>query len=243
MEQLYNKYTAEDQEVWRYLFERQEKLLVGKASAEYLKCLKQLSPVLNSLKIPVFEKLSEYLYKTNGWVIEVFEGMIQPNDFFNFMSQKKFPANTWLRNKTHVDYSESPDMFHDVFGHIPLLMNRAFSEYVFAYATIAKRYINNEEVLKQMQKFYWFTIEFGLIKEWGETKIYGAGILSSPEESNFVFTNKARIHPFNLDNLIKKEYRSDILQKDYYQINSYSTLWEYLKIYEDQYLTNIPSNN
>ncbi|MDI9358298.1 MAG: hypothetical protein QM528_05085 [Phycisphaerales bacterium] len=239
MKQIYTAYVNEDQAIWTYLFERQEKLLVDKASNEYLNCLKRLEPVLNKHKIPNFEQLNEYLYKANGWVIEVVEGLIEPNEFFNLLSQKRFPASTWLRDKAHLDYLQEPDMFHDIFGHIPLLMNTPFSQYVFEYAQLAKCHTHNEMILKQMQRLYWFTIEFGVIKELGQTRIYGAGILSSIEESKFIFSEKAHIYPFHLDDFIMKEYRIDILQENYYQINSFTDLWEHLKEYERLYLNHV----
>jgi len=151
-------------------------------------------------------------------------------DFFNLLAQKKFCSSTWLRSINSLDYLEEPDMFHDIFGHIPLLSNPIFSKYVHELGKVAMQHIHDKEKLIQFQRLYWFTIEFGVLYENQNLKSYGAGIISSYIESNQVFTNNAKFLPFEVYKVIKKPFQTNTLQQEYVTINSFQELYNSLKI-------------
>lgn len=226
MRQEYDKYTKEDVKVWRTLFERQIENLQDKACGDYLQCLNDMSEVLNSDMIPNFEELNEWLGKRTGWQIEVVPGMIPVDEFFELLSQKKFCSSTWLRSWEQLDYLEEPDMFHDIFGHIPLLANPVFSEFVHEFAKIGKEAIGNEEKLIQLQRLYWFTIEFGLMKENDQLKIYGAGIISSFGESKTSIAGDMSHHEYNIDQILNKPFVNNEPQSEYFVIQSLDELFE-----------------
>ena len=229
MKQEFDKYTSEDREVWKILFERQLVNLKDRASQVYLDCLQEMEAVLHSKNIANFSELNETLMKKNGWTIEVVKGLIPVDEFFQLLSIKKFCASTWLRTKEQLDYLDEPDMFHDIFGHIPLLMNRDFSNFAEGIGKIALNYLDNEEVLVKLQRIYWFTIEFGLIKENNQVKGYGAGIMSSFGETNHIFEDNILIHPFNMEMVIGKEFISTEIQNEYVMIDHYLDLFESLE--------------
>ena len=226
MKQEYDKYTAEDLKVWKTLFERQIENLQDKACSEYLKCLEDMSDVLNADKVPNFDELNEWLLELTGWQIEVVPGMIPVDEFFELLSQKKFCSSTWLRAWEQLDYLEEPDMFHDIFGHIPLLANPVFSDFVLEFAKMGKEAIGDEEKLIQLQRLYWFTIEFGLIREKGELKIYGAGIMSSFGESKTSIAEAMTHHDYDILMILDKQFVNNEPQTEYFVIDSLEQLYE-----------------
>ena len=226
MKQDYGKYTPEDLSVWTTLFERQQENLPGKAHPEYLNCLDKLSDVLNPNKIPDFTELNAKLLAENGWSIVVVPGLIPVDQFFKLLSEKKFCSSTWLRKMSQLDYLEEPDMFHDIFGHIPLLMNEEYASFVQRFGEMGVKYGHDKTVEKQLQRLYWFTIEFGLIKQQDLTRIYGAGILSSSGESNHVFDDEINISPYDIDKILHNDFITSEIQTQYYEIESFEQLFE-----------------
>jgi phenylalanine-4-hydroxylase len=226
MIQNYNKYVSEDFDVWKTLFNRQVKNLKGKAHPEYLRCLGLIEDVLNENKIPHFEELNKKLKAGNGWSIIVVPGLIPVDQFFKLLSEKKFCSSTWLRKMSQLDYLEEPDMFHDIFGHIPLLMNPEYSNFVQQFGELGVRYGHNKIVEKQLQRLYWFTIEFGLIKQKSDTRIYGAGILSSSGESNHIFNDDITVSPYNVEKILENDFITSEIQTQYYEISSLEQLYQ-----------------
>lgn len=225
MTQEYDKYTDEDRKVWKTLFERQESNLKGKAHPEYLRCLDQLSDVLNPNDVPDFRKLNEHLMAENGWSIVVVPGLIPVDQFFKFLSQKKFCSSTWLRKMSQLDYLEEPDMFHDIFGHIPLLMNPNYARFVQEFGALGVEYGHNKVVEKQLQRLYWFTIEFGLIRMKEDTRIYGAGIISSSGESDHIFNDDIDVRPYDVEKVIHTDFITSEIQTLYYEIDAFEDLY------------------
>lgn len=171
MKQNMKNYTTEDFKVWKLLFDRQTENLKVKGSKDYLAALNLMQPVLHGNDIPEFKKMNRWFESQTGWNIEVVPGLIPVEEFFELLSQKRFCSSTWLRSLKNLDYLEEPDMFHDTFGHIPLLANPVFSEFVYEFGKLGKEFIHDKEKLLQLQRLYWFTIEFGVIKENGVIKI------------------------------------------------------------------------
>ena len=226
MKQKYEKYTEEDFLVWKTLFNRQEENLPGKAHPEYLRCLDELSDVLNPDEIPNFDKLNEKLLAENGWSIVVVPGLIPVDQFFKLLSQKKFCSSTWLRKMSQLDYLEEPDMFHDIFGHIPLLMNEQYAKFVQRFGEMGVKYGHDKVVEKQLQRLYWFTIEFGLIEQQDDTRIYGAGILSSSGETNHIFEDDISVSPYDVEKVLHTDFITSEIQTLYYEIESFKQLFE-----------------
>lgn len=224
MKQNFEAYTKEDKWVWKTLFERQEVNLQDKASSLYLKALNEMSPVLNANNLPKFEALNSFFEASTGWQIEVVPGLIEVEDFFSLLAQKKFCSSTWLRSKDSLDYLEEPDMFHDIFGHIPLLSQPVFSDFVHEFGKLGKSARGNAVFLKELQRLYWFTIEFGVIREEGKIKSYGAGILSSYGETNQIHKGEANFLDFDVEEILQKFFRTDIMQTDYYVLKDFESL-------------------
>ncbi len=229
MKQNMNSYTEEDKKVWNLLFNRQLENLKSKGAGDYLNSLKLMEPVLNGDAIPEFTVMNQWFESQTGWKIEVVPGLIPVEDFFELLAQKRFCSSTWLRSLKNLDYLEEPDMFHDTFGHIPLLANTVFSEFVYAFGKLGKEFIHDKEKLVQLQRLYWFTIEFGVIKENGVNKSYGAGIISSFGETNQIAEGLANFIPFDIETILNKPFRTDVMQEDYFVIDSLVQLYESLK--------------
>ncbi|MBL4708566.1 MAG: phenylalanine-4-hydroxylase [Flavobacteriales bacterium] len=235
MIQEYNQYTAEDHKVWKILFDRQSQNLADKACKEYLHCLDQLSPALNGNTIPNFEQLNELLLATSGWSIEIVPGMIPVNDFFELLAKKKFCSSTWIRPLDKLDYLDEPDIFHDIFGHVPLLVHSCFSQFAHAFGKLGVKYREHVSIVEQLQRLYWFTIEFGTLTVNNETKVYGAGVISSYSETLHVLNKKTEIQNFNLDNVTTQSFVNTEIQQSYYSINNLSELLQLIPILENYF--------
>ena len=223
--QVYRNYTKEDHAVWALLFERQASHLVGKACTEYLQGLKVLRPVLNAERIPDFNRLNEALKAEIGWSIEVVAGLIPVDAFFLLLSQKKFPSSTWLRSRDHLDYLEEPDMFHDIFGHIPQLVHTDYSNFMQKFGEIGYLNRHDEALVIKLQRLYWYTIEFGLILEHGKRRIYGAGIASSVKETQHAFGPNITVLPYDIQQIMATDFIISNIQSAYFEINSYQQLY------------------
>ncbi len=231
MKQLYENYTKEDFKVWKTLFERQMENLQDKSCKEYLACLNNMNSVLNANEVPNFKKLNKVLKETTGWTVEVVPGLIPVEQFFELLAQKKFCSSTWLRPMKQLDYLEEPDMFHDIFGHIPLFMNKDYADFAQRMGKLGVKHQQNEQVIIELQRIYWFTVEFGLIQQNG-LKLYGAGIMSSFGESNFVYSKEPEILPFNLNEVIGTSFCNSEIQTKYFVLENMEQLYASLEEYE-----------
>ena len=224
MTQDYSTYTQDDFEVWKILFNRQIKLLQPLASKTYLQGIKDVRFSAN--KIPNYQEVNELLIKLTGWQIHVVPGLIDNKPFFELMQNKKFCASTWLRKREQLDYLEEPDMFHDIFGHVPLLSNQSICHFLQELARIALRFIDKTQAIEYIARLYWYTIEFGLIKEDGKMKIYGAGIISSSGESIYALqSTEPQRFDYNIKQIFDTPYIKEHYQEQYFVINSYEQLF------------------
>lgn len=223
MVQDYSKYTREDFEVWRLLYERLMPHLPGAAVPEYLEGIRRVGFVAD--RIPNFDETNRLLSSWTGWQLEVVPGLIPDKDFFELLANKKFPASTWLRKLSELDYLEEPDMFHDVFGHVPLLTNAHLVSYLQELSKIALAHIENSYAIELLSRIYWFTVEFGLIQENVGLRIYGAGILSSKGETQYSLHDpKPERYPFDVSHILNTPYRKDEYQKEYFIITGFDQL-------------------
>lgn len=225
--QIYNHYTKEDFLVWETLFNRQLSLLEPNISSEYLKALKTVG--FSADKIPNFNEIATCLKPLTGWSIHVVPNVSPKKEFFNCLSQKKFTSTCWLRTMEQLDYLEEPDMFHDVFGHIPLLSNHEYASFLKGFSDIALKHSNNKKIIELLGRIYWFTIEFGLLKEKDHLKIYGAGIISSAKETRHCLSANAIHHPFNIEHIFNTKFSTDIVQEHYFVIESFEQLYRSLQ--------------
>ena len=230
-------YNEEDLKVWNTLFTRQIKNLEDKACKEYLCYLNELAPVLHANAIPNLNELSDLLFEKAGWKIEIVPGLIPVKDFFELLAEKKFCSSTWLRKISQLDYLEEPDMFHDIFGHIPLLLDPTFGDFAQKLGEIGLENHENETIVVQLQRLYWFSIEFGLIKVNHERRIYGAGILSSFQETNGIFDTNTEIFAFNLEEIIHSDFNNMTIQTKYYELESFEELFESLNHFSNLVIT------
>jgi len=220
--QQYHKYTSSEHATWFLLYNRQLDAVRQYACSSFGQGIRKLGFTAQS--IPDFDSVNNRLYPLTGWKLYAVPGLIENQFFFEQMHEKKFGATTWIRKPEQIDYLEEPDMFHDVFGHVPLLAEPAITNFLFGLAGIASRFINNEEVIEAIARLYWYTIEFGLVKENGRLKIYGAGILSSIAETKFCFSNKAVLKPFDVEEIIQTPYIKDSFQQQYFVLRSFDDL-------------------
>lgn len=220
--QNWSAYGAEDHATWDTLFERQAKLLPGRASKAYLKGLDALR--LSDSGIPNFEELSERLMKLTGWQVVAVPGLVPDDVFFDHMANRRFVAGNFIRKPEQLDYIQEPDVFHDVFGHVPMLADPVFADYLEAYGRGGNRALELG-ALKQLGRLYWYTVEFGLVREDDALRIYGAGIVSSFSESRFALEDPSpnRI-AFDMERVMRTEYRIDDFQQNYFVIPSFEAL-------------------
>ncbi|MFC5409523.1 phenylalanine 4-monooxygenase [Larkinella bovis] len=234
MIQTYHTYTADDQAVWQLLFERQLAQLPGKASQDYLDGIEKVGFVADH--IPDFEReLNPRLQKLTGWRVSAVPGLISNREFFELMANRHFPATTWLRKREQLDYLEEPDMFHDTFGHVPMLSNQAFCDFLAALSQIALAHVDHPEAIEMISRLYWYTVEFGLIAEPHGLRIYGGGILSSPGETTYSLASQrpGRL-PYQVEKLLQTPYVIDHYQDQYFVIESYEQLFHSIPQIEEK---------
>ncbi|MEW6469895.1 MAG: phenylalanine 4-monooxygenase [Bacteroidota bacterium] len=230
MKQIYSNYTNEDHQVWQILFDRQVNNLSKVASKEYLSGIEKVG--FTRTRIPDFDETNALLAKQTGWSLHVVPGIIPVKEFFGLLIQKKFSATTWLRKMHQLDYIEEPDMFHDVFGHVPLLSNTSFSNFVHGLSRIAVKHMGNDYAQELLGRIYWFTLEFGLIREDDELRIYGAGICSSVGETRHSLSDASQKLPFSVGEMLRTPFRNDRIQDKYFVIGSFDELFRSLPLIE-----------
>jgi phenylalanine-4-hydroxylase len=228
--QIYANYTPEDFLVWKTLFNRQLKNLENKVSNEFIYSFERVG--FNADLIPDFKSVNQKLNNYTGWQLVTVQNISEANEFFGYLSQKKFTSTCWLRSLKQLDYIEEPDMFHDVFGHTPLLSNKSYALFFEAMGKLAVKYIHQNEIILKLQRLYWFTIEFGLINEDNKIKVFGAGIISSKGETEHAIGNGSVKKDFNITEIMNHDFRTDNLQDEYYVIDSFEQLSFSLKQFE-----------
>ncbi len=216
----YPNYTAEEHETWRLLFKKQMELLPNRACQEYMDGLSKLSFGTN--EIPKLADISERLKKATGWQLVRVEGLVPEKEFFELLAHKLFPSTDFIRKREDLTYTPAPDMFHDLFGHTSLLTNEEFGDFFQAIGQAGAR--AEGELLKEIQRLYWFTVEFGLIKNKGQKRIYGSGILSSPREVVYCLSDKVIKHEFNVEKITHQDYDIWHMQEELFVIDSFEQL-------------------
>lgn len=222
--QDYAAYTEAEHATWRQLYARQSALLAGRACSDFIACLPQLG---TSERIPHFDDINARLQAATGWQIVGVPGLIPELDFFRLLSQRHFPVTDWIRTPQELDYIVEPDIFHDLFGHVPLLFNPVLADYMQAYGAggLKAADLGATELLARL---YWYTIEFGLIREADGLRAYGAGILSSAGELAYSVTSPAPQRlPLQLTRAMCTRYRIDSYQQTYFVIDNLQQLLDF----------------
>ncbi len=224
IDQGWSSYTAAEHQVWTTLYERQTALLPGRACDAFLNGLDALD--LHRGGIPDFERINEELRRLTGWTVVAVPGLVPDDVFFEHLANRRFPAGQFIRKPEELDYLEEPDVFHDVFGHVPMLTDPVFGDYMQAYGEGGLKALGRGR-LHNLARLYWYTVEFGLMETPQGLRIYGAGIVSSRAESIFALDDPSpnRIG-FNLERVMRTPYRIDDFQQVYFVIPSLKALRE-----------------
>lgn len=225
VEQPWASYSKTDHEVWDTLYRRQRELLPAYACQEFLDGVERFG--FGDGGIPRFDDLNAILGKATGWEIVAVEGLLPDEVFFDHLANRRFPVSWWIRKPEQLDYISEPDLFHDLFGHVPLLLNPVFADYMQAYGKGGmKAHAIGPEALMNLTRLYWYTVEFGLIRTDKGLRIYGAGIVSSKGESIYSIDSAApnRIG-FDLERVMNTKYRIDTFQQTYFVIDDFEQLF------------------
>ncbi len=222
----YVTYSNEENAVWKALFLRQAAIIEGRASDAFMKGFKALN--ISSDKIPQLPEVTKTLKAATGWEVTPVDALISARAFFELLADKKFPAATFIRDKESLNYVKEPDIFHEIFGHCPMLTDKIYADFIHAYA---KRVLTfDESDWPLLQRFFWFTVEFGLIQDTEGLRAYGGGILSSIGETPYsVESSEAMRALFDPVAIFRMPYRIDALQPVYFVIDSYDVLYRFIE--------------
>jgi len=222
VDQAWSHYTAQEHQVWLTLYERQVQVLAGRACDAFLHGLDALD--LHGDGVPDFARVNERLSRLTGWSVVAVHGLVPDEVFFDHLANRRFPAGRFIRRPDQLDYLQEPDVFHDVFGHVPMLTDPTFADYMQAYGRGGAR-ASGLGQLHHLARLYWYTVEFGLMDTSAGRRIYGAGIVSSRAETLYSLEDPGpRRVPFDLDQVMRTPYRIDDLQQLYVVIPSLQTL-------------------
>lgn len=215
-------YADTEHAVWQTLIERQLKLLDGRACQEYLDGIEQLA--LPHDRIPQLGEINRVLDATTGWQVARVPALIPFQTFFELLASKRFPVATFIRTPEELDYLQEPDVFHEIFGHCPLLTNPWFAEFTHTYGQLGLKASKEERVY--LARLYWMTIEFGLVDTPAGRRIYGGGILSSPKETLYSLSDEPEHQVFDVIEAMRTPYRIDILQPVYFVLPELKRLFD-----------------
>lgn len=222
VEQDWSRYTPEEHALYRRLFERQSKLVPRYACPEWIEAIGRIEGAAR--EVPKFDEISRKLRAATGWEIVAVPGLIPDDAFFTHLANRRFPVTVWLRRPDEFDYIVEPDVFHDFFGHVPLLFDRVYADHLHEYGKGGLKAMRLDAV-KMLARLYWFTIEFGLMRTPIGIRAYGAGLLSSGGElAHCVDDPRPRRLPFELERIMRTEYQIDRYQDTYFVIDSFDHL-------------------
>ena len=221
--QNYSAYTAADHDTYRRLYERQAAMLPGLACDEFIQALPSLGV---KDRIPRFEEINTHLRKATGWEVVAVPGLIPEVPFFTLLANRRFPVTDWIRTPAEFDYIVEPDVFHDLFGHVPLLFNPVFADHMQEYGKGGLK-AHRLGACELLSRLYWYTIEFGLVRQPDGLRAYGAGILSSGGElRHSICSPQPRRLPLDVERVMRTRYKIDSYQQTYFVIESFQELFD-----------------
>ena len=229
IEQDWAGYTPEQHAVWAELVQRRMPQLQKHACEAYLQGFGQIG--LSQDLLPELEAVSERLRPITGWRSTPVSGFLPGDAFFQMLGARKFPTTTWLRLRESMEYTPEPDIFHDVFGHVPMHAHPVFADFLQHYGEVCAR-LKDPAALDRMGRLFWFTVEFGLIREAGEVKVYGSGLISSHGECSRVLAGGCEVRDFDLDTVFEQEFQTSTMQPVLFAVESFEQIYEATKMAE-----------
>ena len=233
IQQDWAAYTPEQHAVWAELVRRRMPQLREHACQEYLDGFEQIG--LREDTIPNLAEVNKRLGPRTGWNATPVSGFLPPDAFFEMLAARQFPTTTWLRSRDSLEYTPEPDIFHDVFGHVPMHAHPVFADFLQQYGKVCAR-LTDKDKLERMGRLFWFTVEFGVIRQNGQIKLYGSGLISSHGESNYVIESLnsggaksgrgPEIRDFNLDQVLNQQFLVSEMQKVLYAVDSFDQIYE-----------------
>jgi phenylalanine-4-hydroxylase len=232
IEQDWNAYTSEQHAVWQELVSRRMPQLRDHACTEYLDGFEQIGLQADSL--PNLKSVSARLAPRTGWSSTPVSGFLPADAFFEMLAARMFPTTTWLRARESMDYTPEPDIFHDVFGHVPMHAHPVFADFLEHYGMVCAALIDKPQSLERLGRLFWFTVEFGLIRQNGEIKVYGSGLISSHGECSRVLAGGCEIRDFDLDAVLNQEMQTSEMQPVLFAVESFDQIYEAAKAAESR---------
>jgi len=223
IEQKYDDYTEEQHRVWQELVERRWPQIESHACSEYLDGYKIIG--LQKDRLPNLTAISAQLTPRTGWSTTPVSGFLPGQAFFEMLASRMFPTTTWLRSRDSLEYTPEPDIFHDVFGHVPMHSHPVFADFLQHYGSVCAQ-IEDKPVLERLGRLFWYTVEFGLMRQGGKIRVYGSGVISSHGECTNAIQGGCKIRPFDLDAVLETPVKVDELQKVFFAIESFDQIYE-----------------
>ena len=222
--QQWGAYTAEQHATWAELVGRRMPQIEAHACQEYLEGFQQIG--LRTDLIPNLAEVNQRLRPRSGWRATPVSGFLPPDAFFAMLAARQFPTTTWLRSRDSMEYTPEPDIFHDVFGHVPMHAHPVFADFLQQYGRVCASLMHDKEKLEKMGRLFWFTVEFGVIRQGGKVKLYGSGLISSHGEGTHVIEGKPEIRDFDLDLVLEQKFLVSEEQKVLYAVESFDQIYE-----------------
>jgi len=223
IQQDYAAYTPEQHATWAELVRRRLPQLQEHACAEYLDGFHQIG--LREDSIPDLADTNRRLGPRTRWNATPVSGFLPADAFFEMLAARQFPTTTWLRSRDSLEYTPEPDIFHDVFGHVPMHAHPVFADFLQHYGQVCAR-LTDKNDLERMGRLFWFTVEFGVIRQNGQIKVYGSGLISSHGECTYVINGGPEIRPFNVDQVLDQQFSTSEMQKVLYAVESFDEIYE-----------------
>jgi phenylalanine-4-hydroxylase len=231
IEQKYQDYTPEQHAIWAELVGRRRPQIDAHACREYLEGYEIIG--LRDDRLPNLCAITERIKARTGWSTTPVSGFLPGEAFFEMLAARMFPTTIWLRARDSLEYIPEPDIFHDVFGHVPMHAHRVFADFLQHYGAICAK-AQNADILERLGRLFWYTVEFGLIRQDGQVKVYGSGVISSHKECTNVIERGCDVRDFDLDEVLKTPVKVDELQKKLFAIESFDQIYDGLQRAEEQ---------
>src|SRR5271155_1472650 len=226
IQQQWTAYTAEQHATWAELVGRRMPQIESHACQEYLQGFEQIG--LRTDLIPNLADVNQRLRPRSGWRATPVSGFLPPDAFFAMLAARQFPTTTWLRSQDSLEYTPEPDIFHDVFGHVPMHAHPVFADFLAHYGQLCAS-IDDEATLERIGRLFWYTVEFGLIRQHGRVKVYGSGLISSNGECTNVLEGHCEVRDFSLDAVLNTPVQVDQMHKLLFAIESFDQIYESLQ--------------
>jgi phenylalanine-4-hydroxylase len=225
IQQDWSAYSAQDHAIWTELVSRRMPQLEEHACAEYLEGFQQIG--LQQSELPNLREVSQRLEPRTGWQSTPVSGFLPADAFFEMLAARRFPTTTWIRSREQMEYTPEPDIFHDVFGHVPMHAHPVFADFLQHYGAVCAS-LKDAADLERMGRLFWFTVEFGVIRQNGRIKVYGSGLISSHGECSHVIAqdNRVEIRDFNLDQVLNHPISTSEMQPVLYAVDSFDQIYE-----------------